>query len=71
MINHAREFLQIDIIVVEQVNSTAGIGFLVTDAASFGRTDEVVGGLLIYSVLGLATDSLVRLIERKALAWRS
>ncbi|MET1038143.1 MAG: ABC transporter permease [Aeromicrobium sp.] len=58
------------LIVAEQINTTAGIGFLVTDAASFSRTDQVVGGLLVYSLLGLATDSLVRLIERKALAWR-
>ncbi len=58
------------LIVVEQVNTTAGIGYLVSDAASFGRTDDVVSGLLVYSVLGLLTDSFVRLIERKALAWR-
>ena len=44
MINHAREFLQTDVIVV---------------------------GLVVYSVLGLLTDSLVRLIERRALAWRT
>ena len=30
----------------------------------------IVGGLLVYSLLGLATDALVRSIERKALAWR-
>ena len=51
-------------------NTTAGIGYLVSDAAGFGRTGEVVAGLLIYSVLGLLTDALVRILERKALAWR-
>lgn len=58
------------LIVAEQISTTSGIGYIVTDAASFGRTDEVVAGLLIYSVLGLLTDSLVRYLERKALAWR-
>jgi sulfonate transport system permease protein len=58
------------LIVAEQINTTAGIGYLVSDAAAFSRTDQVVGGLLVYSLLGLATDSLVRLLERKALAWR-
>ena len=58
------------LIVAEQINTTSGIGYLVSDAASFGRTDEVVAGLLVYSVLGLLTDALVRFIERKALAWR-
>lgn len=60
----------LSLIVAEQINATSGIGYLVSDAASFGRTDVVVGGLIIYSLLGLATDSLVRAIERKALAWR-
>ncbi len=56
--------------MAEQINATSGIGYLVSDAASFGRTDVVVGGLVVYSLLGLATDALVRSIERKALAWR-
>ncbi|SDR93687.1 sulfonate transport system permease protein [Nocardioides scoriae] len=60
----------LSLIVAEQINATSGIGYLVSDAASFGRTDVVVGGLVVYSLLGLATDSLVRSIERKALAWR-
>lgn len=60
----------LSLIVAEQINASSGIGYLVSDAASFGRTDVVVGGLLIYSVLGLATDALVRSVERKALAWR-
>lgn len=60
----------LSLIVAEQINATSGIGYLVSDAASFGRTDVVVGGLLIYSLLGLGTDALVRTIERKALAWR-
>jgi sulfonate transport system permease protein len=60
----------LSLIVAEQINATSGIGYLVSDAASFGRTDVVVGGLVIYSLLGLATDALVRSIERKALAWR-
>jgi sulfonate transport system permease protein len=60
----------LSLIVAEQINATSGIGYLVSDAASFGRTDVVVGGLVIYSLLGLATDALVRTIERKALAWR-
>ncbi|KQT94547.1 ABC transporter permease [Marmoricola sp. Leaf446] len=60
----------LSLIVAEQINATSGIGYLVSDAASFGRTDVVVGGLVVYSLLGLATDALVRSLERKALAWR-
>nr|WP_238815373.1 ABC transporter permease [Nocardia brasiliensis] len=58
------------LIVAEQVNADAGLGFLINDAREFLRTDVIVVGLLVYCVLGLLTDALVRLIERKALAWR-
>ncbi|WP_246829435.1 ABC transporter permease [Nocardia transvalensis] len=58
------------LIVAEQVNADAGLGFLINDAREFLRTDVIVVGLLVYSVLGLITDAVVRLVERKALVWR-
>ncbi len=58
------------LIVAEQVNADAGLGYLIDNARDFLRTDIIVVGLLVYSLLGLITDSIVRLIERKALAWR-
>jgi sulfonate transport system permease protein len=58
------------LIVAEQVNADAGLGYLIDNARDFLRTDIIVVGLLVYSLLGLLTDSLVRLIERKALVWR-
>ncbi|GAA1016646.1 ABC transporter permease [Acrocarpospora pleiomorpha] len=58
------------LIVAEQVNATAGLGYMINDAREFLRTDVIVVGLLVYSALGLATDALVRLLERRALSWR-
>ncbi|MET9487841.1 ABC transporter permease subunit [Nocardia sp. NPDC006630] len=58
------------LIVAEQVNADAGLGFMINNAREFLRTDVIVVGLLVYSLLGLVTDSAVRLIERKALSWR-
>ncbi|WP_321857436.1 ABC transporter permease subunit [Paraburkholderia tropica] len=60
----------LSLVVVEQVNAISGIGFLASDARDFGRSDVIVICLLIYALLGLAIDVLVRLIERRALAWR-
>ena len=60
----------LSLVVVEQINATAGIGYLVGSARDFMRTDIIVVCLLVYSLLGLATDAAVRLIERRALAWR-
>ena len=58
------------LVFVEQINTTAGIGFLAGDARDFMRTDVIVICLLIYSVLGLLIDGVIRTLERFALAWR-
>ncbi|MDV7211258.1 ABC transporter permease [Azotobacter beijerinckii] len=58
------------LVFVEQINATAGIGYLASDARDFMRTDVIVICLLIYSVLGLLIDGLIRTLERFALAWR-
>ena len=60
----------LSLVVAEQVNATAGIGYLINNARDYMRTDIIVVCLLIYSVLGLATDFIVRMLERFALAWR-
>ncbi|MBP2702375.1 ABC transporter permease [Microbispora sp. RL4-1S] len=58
------------LIVAEQVNASAGLGYMINDAREFLRTDVIVVGLLVYSALGLLTDGIVRLLERRALSWR-
>ena len=60
----------LSLVVAEQINADAGIGYLINDARDFLRTDVIVVGLLVYALLGLGADALVRLIERRALAWR-
>lgn len=61
----------LSLIVAEQVNADAGIGYLINNAREFLRTDIVVVGLLVYALLGLATDGLVRGLERRVLRWRA
>jgi sulfonate transport system permease protein len=59
------------LIVAETISADSGLGYMINHAREFLQTDVIVVGLAVYSILGLATDSLVRLIERKALVWRS
>ncbi|MGW3992884.1 ABC transporter permease [Amycolatopsis sp. NPDC004772] len=59
------------LIVGETVNADAGVGYLINNAREFLRTDVVVVGLVLYALLGLVTDALVRLLERKVLRWRT
>ena len=58
------------LVISEQINATAGIGYLMTNAREFLRTDVIVVGLVVYGLLGLSTDALVRALERRVLAWR-
>jgi sulfonate transport system permease protein len=58
------------LVVVEQVNATQGIGFLMTQARIYGQTEIVLVGLVVYGILGLTSDTAVRAVERRALAWR-
>lgn len=59
------------LIVAEQMAADDGIGKMINDAREFLMTDRIVVGLVVYMILGLITDAVVRLIERRALAWRS
>jgi sulfonate transport system permease protein len=58
------------LVVAEQINADSGIGHMINDARDFLRTDIIVVGLLVYALLGLAADALIRAIERRALRWR-
>ena len=58
------------LVVVEQVNATSGIGYLMTQARTYGQTEIIVVGLVVYAVFGLVGDTAVRAVERRALSWR-
>ncbi|GAB7554818.1 ABC transporter permease [Novosphingobium sp. 11B] len=58
------------LVVAEQINATAGLGYLINNARDFMRTDIILVCLMVYAVLGLAADGLVRAVESRALVWR-
>nr|WP_218907300.1 ABC transporter permease [Micromonospora jinlongensis] len=60
----------LSLVVGEQVNAQTGIGFLMMEAREFSQTDVVVLGLLVYALLGLISDSALRVLERRMLTWR-
>jgi sulfonate transport system permease protein len=59
------------LVVSEQINASSGIGYLMTQARSVGQTDVIMVGLVVYALLGLTSDTLVRFLERRALTWQS
>ncbi len=58
------------LVVGEQINANAGLGFMMNQAETFLANNVIVVALIVYALLGVIADSIVRLIERKALAWR-
>lgn len=61
----------LSLIVAEQINADKGIGFLIMNARDFLRTDIIIFGLIVYALLGIGTDAIVRTLERRALRYRS
>jgi sulfonate transport system permease protein len=58
------------LVVVEQLNATSGIGYMVTLARNYAQTDVMLVGLVVYALLGFGTDSAIRWGERRLLTWR-
>ncbi|MCW2936993.1 MAG: binding-protein-dependent transport system inner rane component [Actinomycetia bacterium] len=59
------------LVVGEQINANAGLGFMITTAQEFLQNNIIMVALIVYAILGLLGDTLVRLLERKVLTWRS
>ena len=60
----------IALVVGEQINANAGLGFMITQAEQFLQNNVIMVSLIVYAILGLIADSLVRMLERRALRWR-
>jgi sulfonate transport system permease protein len=58
------------LVVGEQINANAGIGFMITTAEQFLENNIIVVCLIVYAILGLLADAAVRMVERRALSWR-
>jgi sulfonate transport system permease protein len=58
------------LVVVEQLNATSGIGYMIDLARTYAQTDVIVVGLVVYALLGLGTDAAVRFAEARLVGWR-
>ncbi|RLK22551.1 sulfonate transport system permease protein [Micromonospora sp. M71_S20] len=60
----------LSLIFAETINTTEGIGFLMSRAQTLLQFDLSVLVLLLYAVIGLLSYALVRFLERRLLGWR-
>lgn len=59
------------LVFAEQVNASNGIGYLMSNAQQYFRTDVIVLCLAVYAILGLLCDFVVRLLSKRLLTWRA
>ncbi len=69
-LRYALSIAVILLVIAEQINASSGLGFLINNARDFMRTDIIVVCLMVYAILGLGADLIVRAVETRALAWR-
>lgn len=60
----------VGLIAAEQVGTTQGIGYLVLLAKQYYRQDYMVLCVVLYALLGLFFDLVIRLLERYSMPWR-
>ncbi|HEY2562550.1 MAG TPA: ABC transporter permease [Acidimicrobiales bacterium] len=58
------------LVFAETINANKGIGYLANQAASFNQVSVLVVCIIIYALMGIVADVIVRLIERAAMPWR-
>ncbi|WP_307865539.1 ABC transporter permease [Streptomyces montanisoli] len=58
------------LVIIEQINATRGLGYLMNQAQSYGQDDVVIVLVVLYTLLGLISDFLLRALERRALSWQ-
>lgn len=58
------------LVFAEQISAVDGIGYLMTTAQQLLDSNVIVVCLLVYAVLGLLADLIVRALERTLLVWR-
>ena len=51
------------------VGATAGIGWMIWDAAKFLLSDVVIMGLIVLGLTGIALDLMMRAIGRVLMPW--
>ncbi|RAS21318.1 ABC transporter permease subunit [Paraburkholderia bryophila] len=59
------------LVIAETLATTKGIGFLAMDAREFLQTHVIVLTIVIYAIIGVVADALVRLLEAHYLSWHA
>jgi sulfonate transport system permease protein len=59
------------LVAAEQINARSGIGYILVNANQNQRTDIIIAGIIVYALLGIVIDVVMRVVERLSLPWRA
>ena len=57
------------VIVAELIGASSGIGHMITDSQSLMATDQIIFGIIVIGLIGLASDLAFKWVNRKQFAW--
>jgi sulfonate transport system permease protein len=58
------------LVFAETINANKGIGYLANQASSFNQVSVLVVCIIIYAIMGILADLIVRTIEKLSMPWR-
>jgi NitT/TauT family transport system permease protein len=59
------------VIVAEFIGSSTGIGHMIIDSQSLMATGNIIFGIIVIGFIGLISDFLFKLVNRKLFPWRA
>ena len=57
------------VIVAELIGSSSGIGHMITDSQALLNTGQIIFGIIVIGVIGLASDFLFKAVNRRLFRW--
>ncbi len=57
------------VVAAELVAASSGIGYMISNARNFGQMDVVIIGMVTIGIVGKLMDEILKLVEKKVLAW--
>lgn len=57
------------VVAAELVAANSGVGYMISNARNFGQMDVVIIGMISIGITGKVMDEILKLIEKRVLAW--
>ncbi|MCA0423249.1 MAG: ABC transporter permease [Proteobacteria bacterium] len=58
------------VIVAELIGSSSGIGHMIIESQALMATGQMIFGIIVIGVIGLVSDFLFKMVNRRLFAWR-